>query len=219
MHPVALALFIACFFKGQFLLLCVCLGIIWCYRLLPSVPHVTAIRENIYASFPYPKLLFNEDEDTLKNQASYLRFVLQNWSKSNRGQGCWAKLPNQGRIGESEARGGRIYWGTCREAGPVEFGDSQRRGPLLWIVWLQGLCDGFLEGLALESPFVIFSINYPPPPNPRHWFFFSVSSLVSKEKVSRLDFLLVSSAFVKRPYAGPFPILHKEIELQTLIEE
>lgn len=75
--------------------------------------------------------------------------------------------------------------------------------------------------VLLSSPHLSFSplIIHRPRNSALIFFFFPVSSLVSKEKVSRLDFLLVSSAFVKRPHAGPFPILHKEIEPQMLIEE
>jgi len=32
----------------------------------------------------------------------------------------------------------------------------------------KGMGDEFLEGLAVDSPFVVFYINYPPPPNLWH---------------------------------------------------
>lgn len=81
------------------------------------------------------------------------------------------------------------------------------------------MSDEFLEGLTVDSPFVIFYINYPPPKTFSFDFFFFCVKPGLKGNMSRLNFLLISLAFVKRLHVGLSHILLKEVELKTLIEE
>lgn len=77
-------------------------------------------------------------------------------------------MPNQGTDGESEARGGRIHQGPAERQDLWNLGAVRGEGLFYEECDFKGMDDEFLEGLAVDSPFVIFYINYPPPLNLWH---------------------------------------------------
>lgn len=80
------------------------------------------------------------------------------------------------------------------------FGRAGEEGPLLWIADFKEVGDEFLESLAMDSPFVISYLNYPPSPLTLNFFCVKPGF---KWAMMRLNFVLVILVFVKRqPHAG-----------------
>ena len=92
-------------------------------------------------------------------------------------------MPSQGTDGKNEDRGGRIHRRTCREGQDLwSLGTEGREALCCGWCDFKGMGDEFLEGLTVDSPFVIFYINYPPP------------------KTFSIDFFFLCQAWSKRKY-------------------